>query len=126
MPKLQYEQRINQIGIRARDDINEYARRYYWLVLKGRKTFPPKQEVINGHYVSFHRKVFSLKHSQIKNCTECGKALNTGETYFIVCKTHTGTVGKICQLCRDKGKQALSVLVGLDNRSTLIKMGGEN
>ena len=46
MEKKQYEQRINKISVRARDDHNEYHRQYYWIVKRGFEKAPEKQEGI--------------------------------------------------------------------------------
>lgn len=37
-----YEQRLNKITVRSRDDPNEYARQYYWIVVKHKTHAPPK------------------------------------------------------------------------------------
>jgi len=44
MGKKRYEQRLNKITVRSRDDPAEYARQYYWVVTKGKRKAPPKQK----------------------------------------------------------------------------------
>ena len=38
-----YEQRLNRITVRSRDNPNEYARQYYWVVKRGKSKAPPRQ-----------------------------------------------------------------------------------
>lgn len=43
MGKKQYQQRLNKITVRSRDNPTEYARQYYWIVVKGKSKAPPRQ-----------------------------------------------------------------------------------
>jgi hypothetical protein len=43
MSKKQYQQRLNKITVRSRDNPAEYARQYYWIVIKGKSTAPSKR-----------------------------------------------------------------------------------
>lgn len=43
MVKKRYKQRLNRISVRSRDDPAEYARQYYWVVVKGKSRAPARQ-----------------------------------------------------------------------------------
>lgn len=43
MTKKTYEQRLNRITVRSRDNPAEYARQYYWIVKRGKLHAPPRQ-----------------------------------------------------------------------------------
>ena len=43
MTKKTYEQRLNRITVRSRDNPAEYARQYYWIVKRGKAHAPARQ-----------------------------------------------------------------------------------
>ena len=43
MTKKKYEQRLNHITVRSRDNPAEYARQYYWIVKRGKAHAPARQ-----------------------------------------------------------------------------------
>ena len=43
MVKKRYNQHLNKITVRSRDDPAEYARQYYWITKKHKAHAPPRQ-----------------------------------------------------------------------------------
>jgi len=41
--KKRYQRRMNKITVASRDNPNEYARQYYWVVIKGKSNAPPRK-----------------------------------------------------------------------------------